>query len=106
MERKVSVERVSALSRGIFPLSKEEFIDLNQALLLLREKFNCRQCWFDENFKGARLIVKVEGVSFSVFANGKVMVYGLFSIEEIEDFLFVFWTDFFKKSVKNKHINL
>jgi len=79
-------------------LADGEFLDLFNIEICLRKRFTCTQCFYDENFN--RLVLKLDEISATVFANGKVMVYGVITEKDIEEILIDLWLLFFRENIR------
>lgn len=96
----IRVVHVSSIQKARFPLEEKQSLDLFAALNDLRKEFSLRQCWYDDQFKGGRLVLKYEHFTITFFYTGSIVICGLVSQKELSETLQSLWRDFFKKNTK------
>lgn len=96
---KVQIETVRVLRRARLPIHKDDEINLHKAFNDLKQcDFELR---YDPNSGIKALYVKIGGMSFRVFSNGTVMIFGTLPIKKQEEILIFFWKQHLHQFVLN-----
>lgn len=93
----IVLKTVGLLRRSVFVLPKGKCINLIAVFDLLHESNIGNSVSFDEQF--GRIVLKQNDFTVTCFRSGKVMVCGLASDKEVENFLKKVWRSFFCKNL-------
>lgn len=96
----IKVLLVSSIQKAHFPLKERQALDLYGTLHDLRNEFSLEKCWYDDHFKGGRIVLKFENFTMTFFYTGSIVICGLVQKKRLSELLQVLWEGFFKKNVK------